>query len=312
MPFAALAAAFLLLRTADSDPQAMMEKYTNAASQFAENEEGLRVHFRDQGNPNGPPLILIHGTSASLHTWEPLVERLGGEYRVITYSQPGHGLTGPHPRDDYSFAGMAEALDLVTDALDLDRFALAGNSMGGWVAWRYALRHPDKIDALILLDASGMPLRDGEREPPMNIGFKLLGTPLGRLILKNYTPRFLIEKSARDSVSVKEIMTNDAIVRYWELMRYPGNRNAAALIASVDRETGYADRVSEINAPTLLIWGAEDQLVYASAARSFDERLPNAEIVIYENVGHLPMEEAPDRTARDIDAFLDRALDREN
>jgi len=305
LAFAALFAILFFLRTPDTDAEQMVGKYTNAASDFAENADGLRVHYRDQGNPDGVPIILVHGTAASLHTWEPLVERLGDEYRIITYTQPGHGLTGPHPSDDYSFAGMAEALDLVADELALDQFVLGGNSMGGWVAWRYALANPNRVDALLLLDAAGMPLRDGEKEPPLNLGFRMLQNPIGRYLSQQFTPRLLIKKSALQSVSVKSVMTDAVVDRYWELLRYPGNRRAAALRAITNREPEYAEHISEIIVPALVIWGAEDQLIFASAAQSFDERLSNAEVAIYEGVGHLPMEEAPDRTANDIDDFLE-------
>lgn len=305
LPLAVLVVLLIALRTPDTDPAAMTAKYTNAQSRFVENDAGLRVHYRDQGNRDGEPIVLVHGTAASLHTWEPLVERLGDEYRVITYTQPGHGLTGAHPRDDYSFAGMAEALDLVTDELGLDHFILGGNSMGGWIAWRYALANPEKVDALLLLDASGMPLREGEEEPQLNIGFRLLGNPIVRFLMQHYAPRGLVEKSALQSVSVESVMTEDVVDRYWELLRLPGNRRAAGLRPLVDRENQYADDVGNITAPTLVIWGAEDRLIHASAAQTFDERLPNAEVVIYEEIGHLPMEEAPDRTAKDIDDFLD-------
>lgn len=304
----AIAVALFLLRTPDSDPVAMAAKYTNANSAFFEGADGLRVHYRDQGNPDGVPIVLLHGSSSSLHTWEPLVERLGAKYRIITYSQPGHGLTGPHPRDDYTAAGMAEALDLVTDQLGLEHFVLGGNSMGGWVSWRYALAHPEKVDALLLLDAAGMPLREGETSPPLNIGFKLQQMALGRALLTQFTPRSIVKQSLLQSVSIKSIATDDAVERYWELIRYPGNRRAAGFRALADREMQFADEIHKITAPTLIIWGAEDQLIYASAAQSFDERLPNAEMVIYDGVGHLPMEEAPDRTAADIDGFLDRVL----
>ena len=303
-----VAVALFLLRTPDTDPSAMRAKYANDASRFAEGPDGMRVHYRDQGNPEGTPIVLIHGSSASLHTWEPLVERLGEDYRVITYTQPGHGLTGPHPRDDYSFAGMAEALDLITEELALERFVLGGNSMGGWMTWRYALAHPERIEALLLLDASGAPLRPGEEEPPLNIGFRLLQSPVGRFLSLHYTPRAVIERSALQTVSVKSVMDEAAVDRYWELLRYPGNRRAAGLRAVVEREPEYAGRLGEIDAPTLIIWGAEDRLVLASAAQTFDDAMPNAEAVIYDGIGHLPMEEAPDRTAEDIDAFLKTLL----
>lgn len=305
-PLLAIFAMAVLLRTPPTDRSAMEAKYTNASSQFAENSDGLRVHFRDQGNPDGTPLVLLHGSSASLHSFEPLVLELGDEYRVITYTQPGHGLTGPHPKDDYSFAGMSDALDLVVNELKLEKFVLGGNSMGGWVAWRYTLANPDRVDALILIDAAGMPLRADEAEPPLNLGFKLLGTPLGRILLQHYAPRSLIERSALQSVSVKEIITDEEVDRYWELMRVPGNARAAGLRAMADRETHMADRIGEISAPTLIMWGAEDQLIFASAAQTFAERMRDTQTVIYEGVGHLPMEEAPKRTAADIDRFMDR------
>lgn len=305
---ALLAGALLFLRTPDTDPAAMEAKYTNEHSRLAEGPNGLRVHYRDQGNPDGVPIVLLHGNSASLHTWEPLVARLGGKYRIITLTLPGHGLTGPNAGHDYTAAGMAEAVDLVTDELRLDRFVLGGNSMGGWISWRYALAHPEKIEALMLLDSAGMPLREGEEPPPLNIGFRLLGNPIGRFLLQHFTPRAAIERSMLESVSVKSVVTHEAVDRYWELLRLPGNRKAAAKRWIVDREAEYADRISDVAAPTLIIWGAEDQLIYASAAQTFDERLPNAEVIIYDGVGHLPMEEASDRTAADIDAFLDRAL----
>lgn len=304
LPLLALFALAYALRTPDTDYAAMERKYTNEASRFVESEEGLRVHYRDQGNPDGIPIVFIHGTAASLHSFEPMVRELGERYRIIAYTQPGHGLTGVHPRDDYSFSGMAEALNLVTDSLGLDRFVLGGSSMGGWVSWRYALANPERIDALILLDASGMPLRDGEKTPPLNIGFKILGTAPGRFLMQHYAPRSLVEKSMLDSVSIKKIITDAEVDRYWEMLRLPGNRRAAGLRAQADRERRYADRINEITAPTLIIWGEEDQLIFASAAQTFDERLPNSTVLIYENVGHIPAEEVPARTGADIDQFL--------
>lgn len=304
----ALALLAFALRTPDTDPQAMTVKYTNAHSRFVENDAGLLVHYRDEGNPGGIPIVLLHGNSASLHTWAPLVERLGAKYRIITYTHPGHGLTGPHPRDDYSFTGMADALDLVANELALDSFVLGGNSMGGWVAWRYALANPEKVDALLLLDASGMPLREGETAPPLNLGFRLQQNAFGRFLLQQFTPRNIVKKSLLDTVSVNAIVDEAMVDRYWELLRLPGNRKAAAHRALADREPHMAQDVGTITAPALVIWGAEDQLIYATAAETFDERLPNAEVVIYDGVGHLPMEEAPDRTAEDIDRFLERTL----
>ncbi len=305
---AALAAGFVFLRTPDTDPAAMEAKYTNEYSAFVEGPNGVRVHYRDQGDKTGIPVVLLHGNSASLHTWEPLAARLGGKYRIITLTFPGHGLTGPNANRDYSAAGMAEALDLVAEELNLDHFILGGNSMGGWISWRYALAHPERVDALVLIDAGGMPLRDGEAPPPLNIGFKLLQYPAGRILMQRFTPRTAIKRSLRQSVSVESVIDEAMIDRYWELLRYPGNRKAAAERWMIAREPFYAERIGEIDAPVLILWGKEDQLVYVSAVQSFKDRLPQAEVITYDGVGHLPMEEAPDRTAADIGAFLDRVM----
>lgn len=300
---AVLAVVFFFLRTPDADPAAMLAKYGGENAKFAEGD-GVRIHYRDQGNPDGPAIILLHGNSASLQTWEPVVALLADDYRIITYDQPGHGLTGPSADEDYSASGLMKALDAVSAAAGVDRFILGGNSMGGWMSWRYAVERPERVEALILMDASGMPLLPGETEPPLNIGFKLLRIKWLRPLVSQITPRSIVEKSLKDTIVDDALVTDAMVDRYWELLRYPGNRRAAALRTDVDREEAMADRVSEITAPTLILWGAEDQLVYATAANTFDERIPNSEAIVYENVGHIPMEEVPDRVASDIRAFL--------
>ncbi|MGH1352244.1 MAG: alpha/beta fold hydrolase [Methyloligellaceae bacterium] len=310
--------AFFYLKTPDSDPETVRAKYTNQLSKFADNGKGMKVHYRDEGNKDGMPLVLIHGSSASLHTFEPMAKYLTDKYRVISLTLPGHGLTGPHPQDNYSFEGYAEAVDLVSNELKLEKFALAGNSLGGWITWRYALKNKDKVNALILLDAGGMPLRKGEIRPPQNLAFRLARHSFGRFLIANITPRSLVKKSLLQTVSVKESVTEDIVDRYYDLVRLPGNRRAGSLRRQTFYEKGalakakkIAERAKEIKAPTLIIWGKEDQLVYASAAQSFKERITQAEVIIYDGVGHLPMEEAPERTAKDIDAFLSKSLKKE-
>jgi pimeloyl-ACP methyl ester carboxylesterase len=302
---AVIGLAFLSLRTPDTNRAEMIAKYGGPAATFAEGAGGMRVHWRDEGCRDCPAIVLLHGSNASLHTFEPMIRELSGEYRIITYDQPGHGLTGPHPRDDYSAAGMFEALNAVANAARLDRFYLGGNSMGGWVAWRYALAYPERVEGLILIDAAGAPLREGEAAPPLNLGFRLMRNPMLRPLMSQITPRSLVEKSLQDTVADPAIVDDNMVDRYWELLRFPGNRRASAMRALSDREPEYFERIAEITAPTLLLWGAEDKLIYASAATTFDERMPNAEVVILENVGHIPMEEAPAASANAVRRFLE-------
>lgn len=303
-----IAAIFLALRTPDTDRDAMIAKYGGPDASFAAGPAGQRIHYRDQGRRDGRTIVLLHGSNSSLQTWEPLVKRLGGDYRIVTLDLPGHGLTGGTPDKDYSAAGMIAAVDVVAAKLGLDHFILGGNSMGGWVAWRYALAEPGRVDALLLLDAAGMPLRKAEKAPQSNLGFRLLKNPVGRWLARQITPRSLVEKSLRQSVAKTGIVDDAMVDRYWELLRFPGNREATALRATLDREPAMADRIGEIKVPVLILFGKRDRLINPSAALTFRDRIAGSEVLLLDDVGHLPMEEAPDATAMTIADFLTRRL----
>ncbi|MBA4747535.1 MAG: alpha/beta fold hydrolase [Sphingopyxis sp.] len=297
---------FLALRTPDTDHDAMIAKYGNSGGMttFARGPAGQSIHYRDQGCRTCPAMVLLHGSNASLHTWEPLVARLGKQYRIVTLDLPGHGLTGSTPDGDYSPGGMMAAVDVVAAELELDRFILGGNSMGGAVSWRYALAQPARVEALLLLNASGMPPRNGEKAPASNIGFRIMRYSVGRWLAGQITPRSLVKSSLEQSVSNRAIVTDAAVDRYWELLRFPGNRQATAKRATLPRDAAMADRISEITAPTFVLFGAEDRIINPSAAQSFGERIAGSKVVLLPGIGHLPMEEAPDETATAIAAFL--------
>jgi pimeloyl-ACP methyl ester carboxylesterase len=108
-------------------------RYANDKSKFI-SIGGVRAHVRDQGNPDGVPLVLIHGAGASLHVWEGWVRELGSKARLISVDLPGHGLTGAWPRDEYTVEAYADFIEVMVDTLNLDRFVLAGHSLGGGVA----------------------------------------------------------------------------------------------------------------------------------------------------------------------------------
>ena len=296
---AALVAAFFVFSTPDTDPDAMHAKYGGADARYVE-ADGMRIQYRVSGPEDAPVLVMIHGTSASLHTWEPLRARLGDRYRILAYDQPGHGLTGPHPQRDYTFRGMGSALKAVLDAETIDRAVLVGNSMGGWVAWRAAIDMPERVSALVLIDPSGEPY---DEKAASNLGFRLLTSPIGRLAMQHITPRAAVKASLHDTVSVDSIVTDAMVDQYWELLRYPGNRQAAGDQFTAKRED-VSGRLGEISVPTLILWGEEDQLIPVSSAAFFEARIPGATAIIYPGVGHLPMEEVPAEVARDIDAFL--------
>jgi len=292
---------FLVFRTPDTDVTEMRARYGAPPSQFVELGKGLTVHLRDEGPRNAPVVMLLHGSNADLHTWQPWVDQLKRDYRVIRFDQIGHGLTGPAPDDDYSSAAFVEDVDRVADRLRLNRFVLAGNSMGGAVALRYAVDHPDRLAGLVLIDAAGAPKQGNERG---NIGFKIAATPGINMIVQSVTPRSLVKRSLEQSVSNKAIVTDAAVDRYWELLRYPGNRAAMVARFSGPRETFAASVLSNIDVPTLIMWGEEDPLIGPEGAQFFHRGIRGSQVVTFPGIGHLPQEEAPRATVEALRGWL--------
>jgi len=288
--------------TPDRDVEDLRALYTSDASQFVELESGLIVHIRDEGPRDAPVLVLVHGSSASLQTWEPWVERLSDDYRIITYDQPGHGLTGPTPDGNYDTPVFVETLDGVADALELTNFVVAGSSMGGWVSWNYALAHGDRLNGLALIGASGVPDAQPRKLP---IGFRIARMPVISLVMQKITPRSMIESSIQQSVSNQGIIDDAMIDRYYDLLLYPGNRAATLARGSAERTVASPETMATITTPTLLIWGVEDPLVPLSSGQWFDEHIPDSVLIAYPDIGHVPMEETPDRSAADMRAWLD-------
>ena len=300
--------AIISLRTPDTDRNEMLDKYTNQHSSFIGGEFGLKVHYRDQGKRDGEPVIFLHGSSGSLHVFEPLIGKISGNYRLISYDHPGHGLTGPHPSNDYSYAGYSRILDLVRSELHIDKFVLVGHSMGGWIAWRYAAEHPDAVDALVLISASGMPAREGDPATRLSLGQRLMQTSFGRWLSEYTMPRSMIESSSRSAIYDDDLVSDELVDQFWELMRFPGNRHAFSIRSQMSRELHLAHMANSIEAPTLLIWGDKDTSVLPSTALSFNERIKRSEILILPDVGHLPILEAPVNIQAAIEQFLDENL----
>jgi pimeloyl-ACP methyl ester carboxylesterase len=296
-----LIAGFAIGYTPDSDPAAMKAKYGSASSQFIDVGGGLKLHARDEGKRDGPVLVLLHGSNASLQTWEPWVAQLGSRYRVISLDQIGHGLTGANPTNDYSPKAFVDTLDAALTKIGVSKFALAGNSMGGGIAVHYVLAHPEKLSALILVDAGGAPNSEPKSTP---IGFKVARMPVIKELVRYITPRSIIEKSMHQTLANDAIIDDKMIDRYWELLRYPGNREATGYRFSAPRVPFDAAALGKIAIPTLVMWGKEDQLIPVSAADWFTHAIPGAQEVIYPGIGHIPMEEAAGQSANDVDAFL--------
>ncbi|WP_026046569.1 alpha/beta fold hydrolase [Sphingomonas sp. PAMC 26621] len=298
---ALLIIAFLYYRTPDTNPAAMRAKYGAPPSQFVDLGNGLTVHLRDTGPRDAPALMLIHGSNASLQTWEPWAERLAQRYRIIRMDLPGHGLTGASPTRDYTPAAYVNVVERIRTKLGVDHIVLAGNSMGGGVAWHYALAHPEHLRGLVLIDSVGQP-EPGNAKPPL--AFRIARLPVLREIASAITPRSLIADSLPSVFGDPKLADAAMIDRYWELLRYPGNRKATLDRFALAPDSATAAELAALRLPVLILWGAKDQLIPRASGDWLHARIPGSKLIVYPGTGHLPMEERPDDSARDVERFV--------
>ena len=283
----------------------MRAKYGNPPSQFIHVESEDQIfHVRDDGPRDAPAIVLLHGSNSDLHTWDEWADGLNDSYRVVRFDQVGHGLTGADPNDDYSRATFTEDIRALTRRLGLDSFVLGGNSMGGKHALAFAAAYPEKVEALVLVDSGGAPVMRVDDDDSGNIGFTIARTPIVNSIAEQITPRSLIEQSLQQSVSVQDVVTDEMVDRYWELLRYPGNRRATMKRFATEYDPLTEGEIAGITQPTLIMWGDEDRLIPLEAGEWLDRVMPNSELVVYRGIGHLPQKEAPTATLADLKEWL--------
>lgn len=299
---ALLVIAFLVFRTPDTDADEMRAKHALGASQFVELPNGMNVHLVDEGPKDAPAIVMLHGSFASLHTWQEWADALKDDYRIIRYDQRAHGLTGPAPDPAYARENFADDLNLVADELGLDTFVLVGSSMGGNIAVTYALENAERLDGLVLVGSSGAPV---ESDGGGMLAYTISQTPGLNRIMRYVTPRSMVAKSLSQSVSNQNVVTEEAIDRYWELARYPGTRDATRIRLATQRPPYAAEQMVSLGVPTLLVWGEEDALVSFDGAKWFDQHIPNSRLISYQNIGHLPMEEHAEQSAKDLREWLE-------
>ncbi len=264
---------------------------------------GMQVHLRDQGpRDDKSPIVLIHGTSSSLHAFEGWAAVLAQKRRVVTFDLPGFGLTGPSPDGDYSLAATVRFVVAVLDRLGIARCVLGGNSLGGAVAWSAALIAPERVEKLILVDAGGYPAHSIS----VPIGFRLARIPALSRLLTNILPRSLIVQGLRDVYGDPARVTPELVERYYELTLREGNRRALVERFSQSRPAGLGRRIPEIKIPTLVMWGGRDRLIPPDDAERFHRDIAGSTLVIFDDLGHAPEEEDPARTVAAVERFLDQ------
>jgi len=265
--------------------------------------DGQLVHLRDIGPRNDPvPVVLLHGTSASLHTWEGWMAELGKTRRVIAFDLPGFGLTGP--REDADYRGDADARFTLAllDHLQVQRAVLAGNSLGGMVAWRVATLAPERVDRLVLVDAAGLP--DALASVPL--GWRLARLPFIGALAEWTLPRAMVTEGLVSVYGDPEKITTEQVDRYFDLSLREGNRKALRQRLQQFEQGADAERIATLRQPTLILWGGLDRIFPVAAAHEFQRRIPGSELVVFETLGHIPHEEDPAATLVPVLAFLNR------
>ena len=274
----------------DQSPDVVYKKYALASSQQIA-IGGVQLHYSDEGNRlDSTPLLLIHGTSSSLRTWDGVTAQLKNQYRIIRFDLPGFGLTGPNPNHDYSTRYYNEVIDSLLRALQISRVIIVGNSLGGAIATQYAIYQPGKVRGLVLVDAAGLP---PAKKTTGAIGFKLAQMPVINQLLTKITPRVLVKKSLEDAYGDIGKVTDSLTAQYFDMLTREGNRKALVDRMRQGWQVTDGNFLTKVEAPTLIVWGSKDRLIPVENAALFQQKIKNSQVHIWDNLGHVPMEEDP-------------------
>lgn len=284
----------------DRSVDELTPRWAAAPSVFM-NVDGMQVHVRDEGpRDDAMPIVLLHGTSASLHTWEGWVTALKSQRRVISMDLPGFGLTGPMVDGDYRMERYVQFLTALLDKLGVQKAVLAGNSFGGQLAWRMAVAHPERVGQLVLVDAAGYPTPSVS----VPIGFRIAKIPVLNTLMEVTLPRNMVEASVRNVYGHPEKVTPELVDRYYDLTLRSGNRAALAKRFSQSPSGESVDAIATIKVPTLILWGARDRLIPPENGEHFHQDIVGSRLVVFPELGHVPHEEDAAATVAAVSQFL--------
>ena len=253
---------------------------------------GLQLPYVETGNPGGPTVVLLHGYTDSLRSFDLLLPHLPASHRVIALSQRGHG-DASRPPLGYRPRDLAADLAGAMDALAIDSAVIVGHSMGSQVALRFAIEYPDRVAGLVLIGA----FASLGRNPPIrefyNAGVALLADPIApefarefqESTLANPVPPVFLETVVAESLKVP--------ARVWR----------GALAGQMDEDV--TSELGAVRAPALLLWGDRDAIVGRADQDGLVAAMGNAVLVTYTGIGHAVHWEAPGRVGADLTAFVD-------
>ena len=285
----------------NTDEAYLQKKYLKTNSTFIE-VDGLTIHYTIEGQ--GPPVVLLHGFMSSLHAWDAWAEILKHEYTVYRIDLPGSGFSYL-PRADkdlYHESRFVPLMRKVFDRHGLKQAHFVGNSLGAFVAWNYALEYPQTVKSLTLIDSLTY-----SQDLPFLLRFATNSfvSPVARVMFPKPFMRIGLNHMYQDH----SFVTPELVQRHYDLLLRKGNRFSTLEIMkqfkerSTDPQLGTS--VRNLKMPTLIMWGEDDEWLPAEkVAKRLKGDIPHAQLIIYPNTGHLPMEEKPDQSANDFLEFL--------
>lgn len=288
--------AFSFLKKEDIPLEKLKAEYAGENSRFMQ-VDGLNVHYSVEGS--GSPIVLIPGTGATLHTWAAWTDSLKKYHTVISLDMPAFGLTGPRADRDYSVQTYCRFLDKFLTQLGVDTFALGGNSLGGEIAWNYAALYPGKVSHLLLVDPGGFIEKN---DVPRLSVFTIARVNWLARIINRLDTRWIVKKTLEDVFYNDSLITPEKIKLYYDMSMGPGNRQAFTDRVQLIGQEEHAD-IAAVKAKTLVMWGKEDLLIPVSQVKHY-KNLPDAEVVIYDKIGHCPQEENPAQSVTDVLKFI--------
>ncbi|MDB5687300.1 MAG: alpha/beta hydrolase fold [Rhizorhabdus sp.] len=284
---------FALLATPLSAELPAAATYASPSDEYL-SIDGTRIRVRMEGPAKAPPIILIHGFSFSLESWDAWAADLARDHRVIRFDLAGHGLSDADAKGRYATADRVRQLVALMDRLHVRRPTIAGNSYGGLVAWNLAAQHPGRVDRLILVDAGAYSI-NGVTEKPVAV------PPPMRAYLQAPSPA-AVAYSAGLIFAHPEKLPPARLALMQEMIA----RNGPALIAHLEQFTLPPPNaaLARVKAPTLILWGRADKVIPVAQASDLAAAIPGSKLIIYDDVGHAPQEEASARSIADVRAFL--------
>ncbi len=257
----------------------------------------LNWPYLEGGNPQAPPLVMIHGFGGDKDNWSLYAPHLGSHYRLICPDLPGFGENDRSSKLDHSISAQTARLGEFLDALGIGKCHLGGNSMGGYIALQFALDHPERLLSLTLLNNAGvLGAQDSELQRRVAAGESPLVVrnmaDIDRLLaFVAYKPRFIPRQ-------FKKVVLEDTAPHAELLDKIFDQIAGDALERSIN------DQLPLVSAPTQIIWGRHDRLIDVSCATVLHDGIKGSELVILEDAGHVPMIEKPAQTAQAQLAFL--------